>query len=361
MAILERKQQVLGALATSLGKLSSEQPPGALSESWQRCELEKFLAVVGSSDADIRQLLCAAGVPRDGDGVVCLKGFIDWLYTDCGAAPMCDTSFRIGDNENNEYDNAEKLRQQSAGSAGRQVVFPQTGVVSSRQVSSETRQMSAETDRKRQQSAESNWSGRKATELQEAVDVIFSKSPEALLGLEFSFTIADVTMEDTPLIGCSIGFTRLVGYDLDEIVGRNCRFLIDPVPGELIDSSTRRRSKDFCKAARDEEPWMATSDYPYWPTGTPCDELICVQVNARKDGTLFNNLFLMKVFYLSAEMGEEKPYIVALQSELPEEGDNVALMANNMDWVKSKMEEVKTHLSSILFMECDMAREVADP
>ena len=60
------------------------------------------------------------------------------------------------------------------------------------------------------------------------------RSEESLLGLTFSLTIADPRLPDCPLIGCSAGFATLCGYEMEEIVGRNCRFLLDPVPVEQI-------------------------------------------------------------------------------------------------------------------------------
>jgi len=41
-------------------------------------------------------------------------------------------------------------------------------------------------------------------------------------------TIADATAEDLPLVYANDEFERLTGYDSDEVVGRNCRFLQGP-------------------------------------------------------------------------------------------------------------------------------------
>jgi len=203
------------------------------------------------------------------------------------------------------------------------------------------------------------WSQETAAKLQVAVDRIFGDASSSLLGLEFSFTIADPFLTDCPLIGCSIGFTKLCGYDLHDIVGHNCRFLVDPVPADRIDKTMRKNTKDFCQAIRDETPWVPPSDYPYAPAGRPADELVSMQTNMRKDGTLFNNLFYMKVFDLSSELGEERPYIVALQSELKEGKDDLKAVANNLEQLDMKMETVKNELSSLYFMQCSMARQIS--
>jgi len=42
---------------------------------------------------------------------------------------------------------------------------------------------------------------------------------------DLSISIADATLEDIPLIYVSAGFERLCGYQAEEIIGRNCRFL----------------------------------------------------------------------------------------------------------------------------------------
>jgi serine/threonine protein kinase len=145
---------------------------------------------------------------------------------------------------------------------------------------------------------------------------------------------------------------------MEDIVGRNCRFLISPVPSGYIDPKMRKHTKDFCEAVRlgqkyqrpaeDREPWM--------PTNRPSDELVSMQKNARKDGTLFNNLFYMKVFDLSAELGEEKPYIVALQSELEGGKDALADITRLLDDLDDRMEKVKKELASHFFVQCSISR-----
>lgn len=146
-----------------------------------------------------------------------------------------------------------------------------------------------------------DWTVEKSAELQAAVDRIFGAAGDNLAGLSFSFTIADPLLPDCPLIACSRGFSTLTGYEVSEIVGRNCRFLVDPVPEHQIDQSMRRRCHQFCVAARGAT--MSEKD-PH--------EVVAVQKNARKDGSLFNNLFYMRV----VSLGEERRYITGLQFEV---------------------------------------------
>eukprot|EP00747_Dinoflagellata_sp_TGD_P168925 gnl/TRDRNA2_/TRDRNA2_196530_c0_seq1.p1 gnl/TRDRNA2_/TRDRNA2_196530_c0~~gnl/TRDRNA2_/TRDRNA2_196530_c0_seq1.p1 ORF type:complete len:225 (-),score=15.52 gnl/TRDRNA2_/TRDRNA2_196530_c0_seq1:83-757(-) len=150
-------------------------------------------------------------------------------------------------------------------------------------------------------------------ELEAAVEAIFG-SDNRISGLTFSLTIADPKLPGCPLIGCSAGFRTLTGYDMQEIVGRNCRFLVDPVPDELVDTEVRRRASEFCMAVREGKDYrIPKSEWEQWmPTGTP-GELFCIQINARKDGTLFNNMFYLRSVHL-----DDHPYIIGLQAEVPE-------------------------------------------
>jgi len=145
---------------------------------------------------------------------------------------------------------------------------------------------------------------------------------------------------------------------LTTLLAKNCRFLLDPVPADMIDQSMRSHTTEFCKAVLKGEQWMPPSDYPYAPVDRPLDELVCMQTNARKDGTLFNNLFYLKVFELSSEYGEEKPYIVALQSELKSHKDDLLALANNLEKLDGMMESVKQELSSMFFVECSLSRQL---
>lgn len=160
-----------------------------------------------------------------------------------------------------------------------------------------------------------SWNTRCSAELQQIVD---SFCIEKLYGQSFSFTVADPAQPDCPLVACSIGFTALTEYSVGEIVGRSCRFLLDGVPPKLIDTEMRMRCRQFCKSlVRSEEDGDSREHLPVelakpWMK-LPAGEMICMQVNARKSGELFRNLFYMKQVEL-----DDKLFIVGLQLGLPD-------------------------------------------
>lgn len=204
------------------------------------------------------------------------------------------------------------------------------------------------------------WTVEKADALQESVNRIFGDSgSNNLLGLEFSFSIADPFVDGCPIIGCSTGFTKLTGYELEDIIGRNCRFMVDPVPKDQIDQKMRARVKSYCEAmATGSEYHVPESDREEWmPTHTPGDELICVQKNARKDGIIFNNMFWLKMFELGLKFGDEMPYIVGLQTELMSGKEALGKLVQNREILQENMGKVKDVLASAFYMQCCMSRE----
>lgn len=199
--------------------------------------------------------------------------------------------------------------------------------------------------------------------LQDAVDRIFNtnSSGAALLGLSFSVTIADPQVEGCPLIGCSTGFTTMCGYEVDDIVGHNCRFLVDPVPAEYIDKRTRHRCRDFCLAAKDGTQFKVPSDEQdaWLPQNRPSNELIAAQKNARKDGSLFDSLFLMRIIGLG-DFDNERYYIIALQSELPGGKADLPVLCNHLHQLDKNMAKVERVLSQDFIISGCMYRQDVD-
>ncbi|HYH72873.1 MAG TPA: PAS domain-containing protein, partial [Nocardioides sp.] len=66
----------------------------------------------------------------------------------------------------------------------------------------------------------------------------------AVIATEMSFSITDPRLPDDPLVWVNPSFTRLTGYRLDEVVGRNCRLLqgpnTDPAAIRRIGEALRR-------------------------------------------------------------------------------------------------------------------------
>ena len=125
---------------------------------------------------------------------------------------------------------------------------------------------------------------------------------ELIVGFEFSVTMADPMQADCPLIAVSHGFTSLTGYEAHEVVGTNCRFMIDY---ENIDTTARERTREYIQECR-----------TLMPEGKLPDDMLVEQSNVKKDGTTFRNGFLMHASFLS---DGNRPVIFALQNNMGQE------------------------------------------
>lgn len=118
-----------------------------------------------------------------------------------------------------------------------------------------------------------------------------------------SYCITDPHLEDNPVIYVSEGFLKLTGYDFDDIVGKNCRFLQGPETAE----EDRRRISDAIKNEKE------------------CSVNL---LNYRKDGTSFVNEF----FLTSLRSPDKKiEYYIGIQVAVAHRGPGQ--MPSNPGWV----------------------------
>jgi PAS domain S-box-containing protein len=69
----------------------------------------------------------------------------------------------------------------------------------------------------------------------------------AMRATRMSMLITDPRKEDNPIVYCNDAFLKLTGYERDEVVGRNCRFL----QGPDTDPAARREIRDAIAARTD--------------------------------------------------------------------------------------------------------------
>ena len=99
-------------------------------------------------------------------------------------------------------------------------------------------------------------------------------TPESLIAdSTIAAVVSDPRQPDNPIVACNNAFMFLTGYDRDEIVGRNCRFL----RGERTEPEQTAKLRD---AVAERRPTMV--------------ELI----NYRKDGTAFRNAVMIALYTL---------------------------------------------------------------
>jgi len=97
--------------------------------------------------------------------------------------------------------------------------------------------------------------------------------------------ITDSKLTDNPIIYANPGFSRLTGYQPEEIIGRNCRFL----QGEKSDPATVTQIR-LAVAARN--PFHGTV-LNYRKDGTPfVNQLTIGPIRAEEDGRYFVGLQL---------------------------------------------------------------------
>ncbi|WP_098107380.1 PAS domain-containing protein [Novosphingobium sp. PC22D] len=104
--------------------------------------------------------------------------------------------------------------------------------------------------------------------------------------------IADPHSEDTPIIACNDAFLELTGYEREEVIGRNCRFLAGP----------------------DTEPWQSQRMRIAIRERRPVQvELL----NYRKDGSTFRNAVLIAPIF---DADGRIEWFLGSQVEVPEDG-----------------------------------------
>lgn len=132
-----------------------------------------------------------------------------------------------------------------------------------------------------------------------------------IANIAISIAVSDPSLDGTPIIAHSPGFTLLTGYSSEEILGGNCLFLTEGVPPDMIFESEQEKARDFiqaCQKVASLEKLSLPGPYP--------EDCISVQRNRRKDGTLFDNMFLLHLMRFNG-----KAYVVGLQEELDTVGD----------------------------------------
>ena len=117
--------------------------------------------------------------------------------------------------------------------------------------------------------------------IHDELDAPFKRSSDpfasAVRTTRMPMVITDPRQDDNPIVFCNDAFLRLTGYDREEILGRNCRFLQGPdtdkqVVAELSEAVANRQ------------------------------EIQCDLLNYRKDGSTFWNSLLMCPVYADGEL-----------------------------------------------------------
>ena len=135
--------------------------------------------------------------------------------------------------------------------------------------------------------------------------------------------VSDPSRPDNPIIACNRPFMELTGYEEDEIVGRNCRFLSGP----------------------DTEPWLTETIRQ----GVRERKAVMVEIlNYKKDGTPFRNAVVVAPIF--DEEGE-LAYFHGSQVELDEGADSPELTrraraTQKLSELSKRQLEVLTHVAA---------------
>lgn len=130
---------------------------------------------------------------------------------------------------------------------------------------------------------------------------------KALQTAQQSFIITDPSLPDNPLVYASSGFLELTGYTIDQVLGRNCRFLQGP--------NTDLRAVDRIRQGIERG-----------------EDTTVVLLNYKSDGTMFWNQFFVAalrdadgniVNYLGVQCKVSEEYALAyLRKQKIEDGNN---------------------------------------
>ena len=120
------------------------------------------------------------------------------------------------------------------------------------------------------------------------LDSLIANSPVASV-------VSNPRLQDNPIIACNQAFKDLTGYDDDEIIGRNCRFL----------------------AGAETEPWLSDTIRDGVRERRP----VLVEIlNYKKNGTPFRNALLVAPIFDTAG---ELEFFLGSQVEIPADAPEI--------------------------------------
>lgn len=109
--------------------------------------------------------------------------------------------------------------------------------------------------------------------------------------------IVDAVCKDCPIVGATNGFFAMTGYQLEHVLGNNCRMLLNGVPQMAISRSARKNLQNYCEMCQ-----LVGLQH--------IAEVTAVQPNARRDGSHFVNLFMLglcRIRHRSLILGVQLP------------------------------------------------------
>lgn len=133
------------------------------------------------------------------------------------------------------------------------------------------------------------------------IDMLNSAASGGSTSTTVSFCVTDPSQADNPVIYISDGFTKLTGYEFDDVVGRNCRFLQGPETDQ----------KDVVKiinAIKSEK------------------ECSVNLLNYKKDGSKFRNEFYLAQLRRPTQ---ELAYFIGIQAAVDDEEIENAIIPSN--------------------------------
>lgn len=157
-----------------------------------------------------------------------------------------------------------------------------------------------------------------------------SKLPNGIKGFfgrsNVPLTLADVSLPDQPIILANPAFCRLTGFDMEDIHGRNCRFL----QGSETESSARAELRDAIREVRD------------------CQVII---TNYRKTGERFQNFVVM---YALKDEHDKARYFLGSQFDVSGEvtasdfGQHITALDDGVANITSEFAKLKVKTRQLL-------------
>lgn len=152
----------------------------------------------------------------------------------------------------------------------------------------------------------------------------------AVRATRMPMVITDPGKPDNPIVFCNEAFQKLTGYDREDIVGRNCRFL----QGPDTDRSAVKRVREAIDAGRDVNVDL---------------------LNYRKDGTTFwNALYLSPVHNAAGDI----QFFFASQLDITERVEAQAMVTQQKAIVEDEVERRTADLQAALEAKTLLLHEV---